>query len=128
MKDLLQPANTATGDGTIDDGHAMPWMAPMRPGNRGSSGGPHSGSAAEYQGSSLADGDPADGRSASVDYRDSGVGSMPMRTVGSMAKNAYGADLGPDAINRIESFDADSDTDSFKYDRPLATRDGSGTL
>lgn len=108
----------------IDDGHEMKMMAPMKPGPRGSSGANHTGSPETYKGSALGNGAESAGQSVG-DIEGKGIGDMPMRTVGSMAENAYGADLRPDAINRIETFNADSDDSSIHR---LMPRNGSDIL
>ena len=110
MDKMTEELNSRRNYFEIDDGHEMKMMPAMKPGNRGSSGAEHMGRLQAYVGSDLADGKPADSGADVDDSRDMGVGSMPMRTVGSMADNAYGADLRPDAINRIARFDADSDS------------------
>lgn len=85
---------------TVEDGKGFGTGPGFARQGSGSSGGPHVGTLQEDQ----------TFKSNEKGFDAEGVGAMPYKTVGSMAPDSYGADLGPDATNTLEKFDADSDS------------------
>lgn len=85
---------------TVEDGKGFGTGPGFARSGSGSSGAHHVGTLQEDQ----------TFKSNEKGFTGDGLGAMPYKTVGSMSPDTYGADLGPDATNTLEKFDADSDS------------------